>query len=98
MRASNVKGKSNMADEIAPTVDVSKLTTPAQEAMARLALEAERIEALMGDMPPRERAYYLSNLATQQTFSTLNDKTLARDFGRMIESAAVAMLTAALVL
>ncbi len=87
-----------MADETAPNVDISKLTAPAQEAMARLAVEAERIEALMGDMPPRERAYYLSNMATQQTFATMNDTTLARDLGRMIESAAVAMLTAALVL
>lgn len=83
---------------MAEAVDISGLTPPAQSAMERLALEAARIEALMGDKPPRERAYYLSNIATQQSFATLDDPNLARDFDRMIESAAVAMLAAALVL
>ena len=79
------------------TLDILKLTPPAQQAVDALVVEAARIEALMGDMPPPQRAHYLSNMATQQSFATLNDQSLVRDFDRAIQGAAVALLTGALV-
>ena len=79
------------------TLDISKLTSPAQQATDALIVEAARIEALMGDMLPPQRARYLSDMATRQSFATLTDQSLVGDFDRAIQGAAVALLTAALV-
>jgi hypothetical protein len=79
-------------------IDVGALTPPAQHAMAALAVEAARIEALMGDRPPRERASYLSHMATRETFATLDTTRQVNDFERSITASAIALLTGALVL
>jgi hypothetical protein len=79
-------------------VDVAALTPAAQRAMEALAIEAARIEALMGDMPPRERAYYLSNMAARETFATLDTTRQINDFERSITGSAVTLLIGALVL
>jgi hypothetical protein len=79
-------------------MDIDNLSDQAQRAMECLAAEVARIEADMGDISAARKGAYLSHMASMDTFSTLDDQSLVRSFGRMVTGAAVALLAASLVI